>query len=170
MSLEDRNIILTGFMGTGKTTVGKLVAEQLGRSFADVDLLIERQSGMSIKRIFAAHSEPFFRAMEKTLLTDLFDETRLVISTGGGALMDEGSRQRAIATGFVVCLTAPPDVIERRLMESDSRPLAISWRELYEKRLPVYQSFPYQIETVDKSPEQVAEELITLWHNDIQSQ
>lgn len=153
-------------MGTGKTTVGKLLAEQLKRRFVDMDTIIERQSGMSIKRIFAAYSEPYFRAMEKGLIRDLVAESNLVISTGGGALIDNESRALAVEHAFVVCLMTSAEEIEHRLMESDARPLASSWRALYEKRLPIYQSFSHQIDTTDKTPETVAQELMTLWQNE----
>jgi len=152
-------------MSTGKSTVGKLVAEQLKRRFVDMDTIIERQSGMSIKRIFAAYSEPYFRAMEKGLVRDLVEESNLVIATGGGALIDKESRELALQHAFVVCLMTSPEQIEQRLRESDARPLASSWRIIYDKRLPIYQSFEHQIDTTNKLPETVAQELIALWQN-----
>lgn len=164
MNERTESIVLTGFMGTGKSTVGKLLADRLGRVYFDMDTAIEHRTGLTIPRIFSGYSEPFFRAIERGLCHELALHDNLVISTGGGALLDESSREAMTKTGFVVCLLASPESIEQRLRETDVRPLAGQWRELLDERLPVYKSFQYQVDTTSKAPEQVTEEILALWH------
>ena len=160
---KTQNIILTGFMGTGKSTVGRVLARRMDRIFFDMDSAIEHRTGLTIPRIFATYSEPFFRAIERGLSHELAMQTNLVIATGGGALLDDESYQALAKTGFIVCFTATEDVIEARLRQSDERPLAGQWRELLEERRSQYAKIPYQIVTDDKSPDEIAEEVIGLW-------
>ena len=163
---DPRNLVLTGFMGTGKSTVGQMLATQLDRVFFDMDTAIEHRTGLTIPRIFAQYSEPFFRAIEKGICHELALQQHLVIATGGGALIDEDNRRIMQQTGFVVCLTATPDSIEARLKQSDARPLAGRWRELLALRQPMYDQFAHCIDTTDKTPDTITEEILTLWQNE----
>lgn len=160
---DQRNLILTGFMGTGKTTIGALVAKKLNRRFFDMDAAIEHRTGLRIYRIFAIESEPYFRAMERGLCYELALQNNLVIATGGGALVPEDNYNVMAKTGFIICLTANATTIEARLKVSDLRPLAGDWRELLEQRQPFYNAMPHQLDTSGKSHEQVVEEVIALW-------
>jgi shikimate kinase len=160
-----RNIVLTGFMGTGKSTVGQLLATKLNRVFVDVDTAIEHRTGLTIPRIFADYSEPFFRAIEKGICHELMLETNLVIATGGGAIIDEDTRREMLKHGFLVCLTASPETIETRLSNFDLRPLAGEWRERLEERKHIYDGLPRLVDTTDKSPEIVMQEVLALWQN-----
>jgi len=164
--MNDKNIVLVGFMATGKSTVGQILASKLGRVFYDIDTAIEHRTGLTIPRIFAEHSEPFFRAIEKGLCHEVALQKNLIVATGGGAIIDEDSRNILLKTSFVVCLMASPEIIESRLQQFDMRPLAGKWRELLEKRMPIYQSLPNIINTDDLEPEQVAEEVLRLWQNE----
>jgi shikimate kinase len=159
------NLVLTGFMGTGKTSAGTLVAEKLGRQFLDMDAMIEHRTGLTIPRIFAEASEPVFRAMERGISCELALQNNLVIATGGGALLDEFNYNVLAKTGFIICLTASPETIEERLRGSDARPLAGRWRELLAERTPVYAVMPNQLDTSDKSIEQIAGEILLLCQN-----
>jgi shikimate kinase len=163
--MSERNIVLTGFMATGKTTVGQIVAIKLGRVFYDVDTAIEHRTGLTIPRIFAEHSEPFFRAIEKGICHEIALQKNLVVATGGGAIIDDDNRDALLKTSFVVCLSASPEIIEARLLKFDLRPLAGKWRELLEKRSSIYEALPNCIDTSEKTPEQVAEEVLILWQN-----
>jgi shikimate kinase len=163
MTKQARNIVLTGFMGTGKTTVGEIVAQQLGRSFFDMDAAIEHRTGLTISRIFAEESEPYFRAIERGLCYELALQNNLVIATGGGALIDATNFRALAKTGLIICLTATPETIESRLRASDDRPLAGQWRELLEERQPIYDAMPNPLDTTNKTSEQVAQEIIALW-------
>lgn len=165
MNKDTRNLILTGFMATGKSSAGQLVAAKLGRTFLDMDTMIEHRTGLTIPRIFAEASEPYFRAMECGLCCELALQSNLVIATGGGALIDEFNYHAMARTGFIICLTASPDVIETRLRGSDVRPLAGQWRELLQERTPRYAAMPHQLDTTHKTIEQVAEEILALWEN-----
>lgn len=164
--MSEKNIVLTGFMATGKSTVGKIVATKLGRVFYDMDTAIEHRTGLTIPRIFAEHSEPFFRAIEKGICHEVALLKNLVVATGGGAIIDEDSRKALLRTSFVICLIASPEIIEARLQHFDLRPLSTQWRGLLEKRMPIYQSLPNIIDTSVLEPEQVAEEVLSLWQNE----
>ena len=162
---DSRNIVLTGFMATGKSTVGALLAKKLHRVFFDIDTAIEHRTGLVIPRIFAEHSEPFFRAIEKGICHEIALQRNLVVATGGGALIDPDSRATMLKTSFLICLTASPEVIEARLRGSDIRPLAGEWRERLAERQAIYHTLPYIIDTTDKTPQQVAEEVLRLWRS-----
>lgn len=158
------NIVITGFMGTGKSTVAPLVAERLQRPFVDTDTVIVERAGLSIPVIFERHGELWFRRVESEVCADLAAQSGLVIATGGGALVNPDNLVAMSATGMVVCLSATPDTIGARLDgERDGRPLVGGWRDLLAKRTPAYAAIPYQVITDNKSPEQIAEEVIALW-------
>ena len=129
MATPARSIVITGFMGTGKTTAARALADRLGWPLLDMDAEIERRAGRSIRAIFAEQGEPAFRQMERALVAELAAGSGMVIATGGGALVDEGSRERLLASACVVCLDAAPEVIEARLAGSSARPLAGEWRD-----------------------------------------
>jgi shikimate kinase len=158
------NIVLTGFMGTGKSTVAQCLAEKLNRPLIDMDALIETRTGYSIPRIFAERGENFFRAIEKGVCYELSLHTNTIVSTGGGALINPENREAMLQTGFVVCLTAQPDIIEQRLSQADNRPLAKQWREILAQRQATYALLPHHISTDLLTPHQVADEIITLWN------
>lgn len=160
---DDRNVVLTGFMGAGKTTVGKRLAELIERPFIDADDEIVARAGMSIPQIFERDGEAGFRALERMVCDDLASRRRLVIATGGGMLIDDTNRRRMLDTGFVVCLDAPPEVIGARLALADDRPLAGDWAALLDKRRAAYALIPVHIDTHDKTPDEIAEEIIARW-------
>lgn len=165
LGMSEQNIVLTGFMATGKSAVGKLLADDLERVFFDVDTAIQHRTGLTIPRIFANYSEPVFRAIEKGICHEIALQKNLVVATGGGAIMDDDSRKTLLETSFVICLTASPEIVEERLKASDARPLAGDWRRLYEERLPIYEAMPRRIDTTDKTLEQVTQEARQLWLN-----
>ncbi|MEZ4666620.1 MAG: shikimate kinase [Anaerolineae bacterium] len=162
---NNRNLVITGFMGTGKSTVGRIVAEKLSRPFIDTDEEIVRRLGMSIPELFQRQGEQGFRHVEKRMCRFLAAQGGYVISTGGGMLVDESNRDVMIASGMVICLTASPEAIISRLStDTIERPLLKGdWRGLLEKRRAAYDAIPIQIDTTEKSPEQVAEEIVQLW-------
>ncbi len=157
------NIILTGFMGTGKTTIGRILAERLNRPFIDTDDYITAQVGKTIPQIFAESGEVGFRALEAQAARDLAAQQGLVISTGGGMLVNDVNRQILGASGLLVCLVARTEVIAGRLAHDTNRPLASNWQAIYEARRAVYASMPHQIDTSDLPPHTLTEQIITLW-------
>ncbi len=160
------NIVLTGFMGVGKSCVGREVARRLGRPFVDMDVEIARRAGKSISDIFAQDGEPVFRAMESRLCRELSRQRGLVIATGGGALVDDDNRRVMMASGPVFCLNCEVDEILRRLSASRDRPLldVVDRRrqieQLLERRRAAYAAIPRQIDTTFMSVAQVAERVI----------
>ena len=108
-------IFLVGYRGTGKTTIGRILAERLGWAFADVDDRIELVAGRSIKDIFATEGEPGFRDREAAALAELCARSGCVVATGGGAILREANRAVLRANGFVVWLTAAPETVWERL-------------------------------------------------------
>lgn len=164
---EPRNIVITGFMGTGKSTVGSLVADAIGWSFVDADDEIESRTGRIIADIFAEDGEAAFRRIESVVCQSLAARTQVVIATGGGMLLDERNRTVMLASGMVVCLRADPDELALRLAdEIDQRPLLKGdWRALYAQRQPIYDSLPFQVETTGKTPQEVALEIVWLWRS-----
>lgn len=166
--MTNPNIILTGFMGTGKTAVGQAVAERLGRWFVDMDVAIEHAAGKPVSAIFAQQGEAAFRAMEAELCQALAGERNLVIATGGGALLPEDNRAALEESGVLICLHAPVDTVLERLDGVHDRPLLTGpdrrarIEALLAQRAAAYAAMPYQIDTGGLSVEQVAEQVIRL--------
>jgi len=160
---SNRNIVLGGFMGTGKTTVGELIAAKLYWPFVDADAEIVSRFGKTIPEIFEQQGEGAFRRFETVIAQSLAARTRTVIATGGGMLVDPANLAMLESTGFVVCLNATPEAIEARLGDGEGRPLVWGWRDLLEDRRAAYAQIPHQIETTGREPDEVAEEIIALW-------
>ena len=116
-------VVLTGFMATGKTEVGRKLAALLGAPFVDTDALVESATGRRIADIFAKEGEPHFRALEREAVERACDVEGAVVATGGGTLLDPENRRRLAAAGPVVCLTATPDELLRRVGGGADRPL-----------------------------------------------
>ncbi|MFW5691663.1 MAG: shikimate kinase [Chloroflexota bacterium] len=161
---DQMNLVLTGFMGTGKSTIGRLVAEELGWPFVDADEVIAARAGMSISRIFTHYGESGFRQLETAVARSLSRCGDQVIATGGGMLIDAENRRLLSQCSVIVCLHARPDVIARRLAANDDRPLAGDWRALLARRHAVYQAMPHHVDTSDKSPQTSAQEVLAIWH------
>lgn len=141
------NIYLTGFMGSGKSAVGRALAERLGRPFVDLDGLIERRARLSISRIFEARGERAFRALEKRLLAAVSRRKNAVVALGGGALLDAGSRRLVKNTGVVLALSCSKKELIKRLQRRTLRrplltgfPLGKRVTVLLKNRLPHYRS------------------------------
>ena len=113
-------ITLVGYRGTGKSTVGRALAERLGWRCCDADAVIEERSGCTIRRIFDEQGEPAFRALEQDVLAELFHEDRLIVAAGGGAVLSAATRERMQAAGPVVWLQASVDTILQRLRSDDA--------------------------------------------------
>jgi shikimate kinase len=120
---EKNNIILIGFMGTGKTAVGKKLAKQLKFNFVDLDSKIEKQSRKKISLIFDKHGEKYFRQLETTALKSLLKNENMVISTGGGIILKPQNIKLLHKSGKVFLLNADPEVIYDRIKDDKSRPL-----------------------------------------------
>ncbi|MCE2471677.1 MAG: 3-dehydroquinate synthase [Anaerolineae bacterium] len=157
-----QNIVITGFMGTGKTTVGEIVARKLNRPFVDMDVEIETRAGFRIPQIFRRQGEAVFRDMERQLVHELALRHGLVIATGGGALVDANNRQMMSQHGIVICLNASKAEIRARLSENQHRPLAAEWEAHFDARLGAYASIRNQIMTTGRTPEDIAADILAL--------
>ena len=123
MPARRTNIVLIGFMGSGKSSIGRLVAGRMGFQFVDTDALIVQRAGMPIPQIFAESGEESFREQETAAIESLGPLSRCVIATGGGAVLREKNRALLRALGFVVLLTASEETIFRRVARNTKRPL-----------------------------------------------
>ncbi|MDQ7784447.1 MAG: bifunctional shikimate kinase/3-dehydroquinate synthase, partial [Desulfomonilaceae bacterium] len=165
---NSRNIVLTGFMGTGKTTLGRLIAQRLQWEFLDTDEEIERRANMPIPRIFESYGETHFRALEKDLCKELASRTKLVVATGGGMPSDPENRRLLTAGGTVIRLSCSPEAILARVNSGEGRPMLgegnIDKRiaDLLDEREPAYLSFPFQVDTTSLSVEQAEERVMGL--------
>lgn len=118
-----KNIILLGFMGTGKTSVGKKLAEELGRDFLDIDELIEKESDTSISNIFFNFGEEHFRQLEAEAVKKVSEHKNMVIAAGGGVVLREENIKNLRKNGLLICLSASPEVIIARTRAEKNRPL-----------------------------------------------
>ncbi len=156
-----KNIILTGFMGVGKTSVGTRLARDLSFRFVDTDTLIEADQHMTITAIFAKHGEPYFREVEAKIIRDVMQQSNQVVSTGGGAVIWDMNREAFKKAGLVVCLTARPEVIYERIKRETHRPLLqtadpqAKIRELLESRSKFYAQADLVIDTSERSVDDV---------------
>lgn len=164
--LDDRNIVLTGFMGTGKTTVGAIVADRLGYDVVDTDAVIVGRHG-PIPEIFATGGEAAFRSLEREVAAELADRSRLVIATGGRMVLDPVNAVALGDSGVIVCLCATVETLLDRLLAggTDDRPLlagddpAGTIAALLAERAAGYGRFP-GVDTDDLGPEEVADRVL----------
>jgi shikimate kinase len=165
-----RNLALIGFMGTGKSTVGRVAAEVLGFSFVDTDHLIEARAGMSIKAIFAEHGEAAFRKWESQVVAALALEKGTVIATGGGLPAIEGNLESLKEHALVVCLWASVDTIFERVRNHSHRPLLnepnplTRVQQLLAAREPYYRRADVLVSTELRSVREVALQVVHQFH------
>lgn len=165
-----RNLVLTGLMGTGKTSVGRRVAEILGRPFVDTDAITEREAGATIAELFATRGERAFRDFEAAAVRHHAALRGQVIAVGGGAVVDPANATHLRSTGDVVLLTAPADVLRQRIENDgvDGRPLLADADDLTarlarlgEERAEAYRSTAATtIDTTGRSIEEIADEVV----------
>lgn len=138
------NLVLIGFMGSGKSSVGRLAARALGFQFVDTDQLITEKTGKQISEIFQTDGEAAFRALETNVLEELSSRVHCVISTGGGAVLSANNRSLLREIGFVACLGASEEVLFERVSRNSKRPLLqtadprATMAKLIEARSPLY--------------------------------
>lgn len=166
-ALGKRNLVLVGLMGAGKSAIGRLVAQQLGLPFIDTDTEIERVSRMSISELFAAYGEEEFRALETRVIKRLLRTGPRVVSTGGGAFINEKTRKHIERGGLSVWLNADLDVLWERVNKRDHRPLLKTenpkqtLKDLMDKRYPVYGLADITVQSRDVRKEVIANEVLT---------
>ncbi len=160
-----KNIYLVGFMGTGKSSVGRKLAKKISAKFLDLDHFIEKKYGRTIKDIFAKNGEFYFRTLEKEAVEEVSKSESLVVACGGGVVVDEENMQNLKNSGIIVCLNSRPDVILRRCKGHAHRPLLNvpnpqeRIKELLAFRAAFYAQADFSIETSDLSVEETVEEI-----------
>ena len=161
------NVILTGFMGTGKTSLGKLLATRLGRPFVDIDKKIEEDAKLSIPKIFERFGEEHFRELERAAVRELSDKRGLVIATGGGTIKDEENFRLLKNSGVIIGLTTDPEEIFRRTARRGERPVLDGGgnerldtiKRLIAERKKFYDRADYQVDTTEWSPIQIIDDI-----------
>ncbi len=161
-----KNIILTGFMGTGKTEIGRILSKKLGAKLIDIDTEIEKRQKMTITEIFKQHGEQRFRDIESEVIKEIADAENAVISTGGGAVLRQENIDNLRKKGIIICLMASPETILKRTRHNKDRPLLQvenplqKIKELIEFRKPFYEKADLMVDTEGKNPLEIAGEII----------
>ena len=176
---DSKNIILVGFMGSGKSVVGKALARMTGLSMVDADRELVRKDGRPISQIFQEDGEEAFRKLERSVIGELCAQSGKVIAAGGGSFMDPDNRELMLASGWVVCLNARPETILQRISRSQGdaksakgkppiRPLLAGGdpleriKALLAQRAEAYALAHYTVETDGLTPNKVAERVLEL--------
>lgn len=162
------NVILCGFMGCGKSTVGTLLADKLNFTFVDTDKVIEQRENMSVSEIFAIHGEEYFRTVETAVINDLCQLNSQIIATGGGAVLNPSNANTLRDNGTVFFLDVTPETVLERLKDDTSRPLLqkknreSAVRELMNIRRPIYVKHSHYTINGNQNPEAVLQEIIQM--------
>lgn len=161
-----KNIVLTGFMGTGKSEVANELSRLCGMRLIDIDREIEISQRKSISEIFSNYGEDYFRQLETAAILQFASENGVIISTGGGAVLREENMEALQANGRIFCLTASPETIMRRTGSNNDRPLLQcadrqkKITDLLKERQPIYERSGIMIDTEGKTPFEIANEII----------
>ena len=167
-ALSRKSIVLVGLPGSGKSTVGPLLARRLGAVFVDLDRAIESRAGKSVARIFEEDGEAAFRALESRLGAEVLAGPPSVLAPGGGYVLNDDARREALEKALVVYLETSPGVASRRLDGQNDRPLlkgfdkALRLRQLLEQREGAYLEAQGRVMTDSLTPEQVTSGLVEL--------
>lgn len=165
------NISLIGFMGTGKSTIGHRLAEELDYDFVDLDEEIVQEDGRAIPDIFAEDGEEYFRDVETKVTAKIGSKDEQVLATGGGVILRDENIANLKQNGIVILLKAAPEEIYQRTKDDDNRPLLevadpmAKIRSLLEERKERYQCTPYQIDTTELNIDEVVEEALKIIEN-----
>lgn len=167
MSRQRRKLIyLLGFMGSGKSTVGNVLANALGWPLIDLDTVIEAGQGLSIREIFENSGEPLFRQVERAALTEASKAEPAIIALGGGTFAQQANVDLIRETGgTTVWLDCPPGILRTRCEGLANRPLfrdEQSFAKLFAERLPFYRLADFRISTEDRNPDEVVEQILSL--------
>lgn len=168
-----QNLVLFGFMGTGKSLISKKMTKILLFERIDMDSVIEEREHKTISEIFAHDGEAYFRQLEHELVKELAQRQDLIISTGGGVVLNRDSVTAFAKTGVCICLNTSPEIIYERVKSNSSRPLLMTEnplqtiKQLLESRKEYYAHVPYQLVTDNKDPEDICAEIMEIYNNHV---
>ena len=165
-----KNLVLVGFMGSGKTSAGQRAAQGLGMRFTDMDDMIEQRHGQTVSQIFEKKGEAFFRQQERALVREYSNGQDRVIATGGGVVLDPNNLRDFSRTGVVICCWVDANVAHERTKSAKHRPLLEGGGDrltqveaLLRQREPLYKAIPNRIDTSAMSVEQQADEIVRIY-------
>ena len=164
--LDGRSIVLVGLMGAGKSTIGRRLAQKLGLAFVDADAEIEQAAGKSVQDIFREHGEASFREGERRVIARLLESGPQVLATGGGAFMNEETRNNICSRGIAVWLRADIELLMKRVRRRDNRPLLKTdnpeevMQTLIDQRYPVYGRADIIVESRDVPHSSIVSDVI----------
>jgi shikimate kinase len=165
-----KNLVLVGFMGSGKTVAGKLAAARLKMTFVDMDEIIEQRHGQTISQIFETKGEPFFRQQERALVRELVDRQDRVIATGGGVVLNPNNLRDFSRTGIVICCWVDAKMAHERTKSTKHRPLLgdqtdrlVRIGKLLREREHLYKAIPNRVDTSAMTVHQQTDEILRIY-------
>jgi shikimate kinase len=167
----EKNLVLLGMMGVGKTTLGKIVAKKQGLTFIDTDESVEKKNSMKISEIFKKKGENFFRSEEENQVLNLLEKNKCVLALGGGAFINKKIRDAVLKKGISIWLDESLKVLNARIKWNKNRPLLDNKNnlskiiELYNKRKNIYKLANYKINCKNLSKENVIKKIISFYEN-----
>ena len=170
MNKLKKNLVLTGMMGSGKTTIGKSLSRRLEMGFADIDAIIEKKVGLSISEIFEMKGEKAFREEEEKESKKILKKTNLIIALGGGAFINENIRNEIKKSSVSVWLDLDIKMLYKRVKESKKRPLLKNSSEeelikIYNSRKKIYSLADFKVECSSKNKEQIITEVLQIYED-----
>ncbi len=165
-----KNLVLTGMMGSGKSTIGKNLSKNLKMDFADTDNIIEQKLSLSVSKIFEIKGEEFFRMMEEKEIQELINKTNIIIALGGGAFMNKTIREKIKINAFSVWLDLDISELYKRTKINKKRPLLVDMSEddlkkLYDRRKKIYSLADFKIDCNNKNKDEITEEIKEFYKN-----
>ena len=165
-----KNLVLTGMMGSGKSTIGKNLSKNLKMDFADTDNIIEQKLSLSVSKIFEIKGEEFFRMMEEKEIQELINKTNIIIALGGGTFMNKIIREKIKRNAVSIWLDLDISELYKRTKINKKRPLLIDMSEddlkkLYDKRKKIYSLADFKIDCNNKNKDEITEEIKEFYKN-----
>ena len=170
MNKLKKNLVLTGMMGSGKTTIGKYLSQRLEMGFADVDAIIEKKVGLSVSEIFEKKGEKAFRDVEEIESKKILKKTNLIVALGGGAFINENIRNEIKKSSISVWLDLDIKILYKRVKESKKRPLLKNSSEeelikIYNLRKKIYSLADFKVQCSFKNKEQIINEVLQIYED-----
>ena len=164
------NIVFLGMMGSGKTSIGKLVSKKLKLNFFDTDNEIENEVGMKISKIFKEKGEGYFREIEEKITSNILEKKNIVISLGGGTFINKNIREKILSKHLSFWLNWKPEILIRRIKNSSKRPIVIhssssELNNLIKKRSIIYAKALYNIDCNELTKTQVVNKILNIYEN-----